>query len=82
VRIRIIDGTGDRVRSRIASLAARRDEVRAALAAEDIAGGRDDGFDPCWFNPARRPRPADVEPTYEIARLRELLEIVPDGTAW
>ncbi|HSO24277.1 MAG TPA: YjjG family noncanonical pyrimidine nucleotidase [Chondromyces sp.] len=45
----------------------------------DIAGGRDFGIDTCWFNPARAPRPADVEPTFEIARLEELLEIVPDG---
>ncbi len=47
----------------------------------DIAGGRDFGVDTCWFNPARHPRPADVEPTYEITRLQELLEIVSDGTA-
>ncbi len=37
VKIRIIDGKSERVRSWIASLAARRDEVGAALAAEGIA---------------------------------------------
>jgi 2-haloacid dehalogenase len=42
----------------------------------DIAGGRDFGIDTCWFNRAALPRSCDVEPTFEVARLHELLEIV------
>jgi 2-haloacid dehalogenase len=42
----------------------------------DIAGGRDFGVDTCWFNPAGRPRDTDIEPTFEVRRLEELLEIV------
>jgi hypothetical protein len=37
VKIRIIDGKSERVRSWVASLGTRRDEVRAALAVEGIA---------------------------------------------
>lgn len=37
VKIRIIDGTSERVRAWVASLGTRPDEVRAALAAEGIA---------------------------------------------
>jgi hypothetical protein len=37
VKIRIIDGNSERVRAWVASLGTRKDEVRAALAAEGIA---------------------------------------------
>lgn len=47
----------------------------------DIAGGRDFGIDTCWFNPAALPRSCDVEPTFEVARLHELLEIVTGADA-
>lgn len=42
----------------------------------DIAGGRGFGIDSCWFNPSDRPCDADVEPTFEITRLVDLVEIV------
>jgi 2-haloacid dehalogenase len=42
----------------------------------DMRGGVDFGLDTCWFNPGGATRPADMAITYEIARLRELLEIV------
>jgi len=42
----------------------------------DIKGGNDYGIDTCWFNPTKRSSPLDVEFTYEIGRLRELLDIV------
>jgi 2-haloacid dehalogenase len=42
----------------------------------DIQGGCDFGLDTCWYNPGRRPRPADLPITYEIAALSELLAIL------
>jgi 2-haloacid dehalogenase len=42
----------------------------------DIKGGKDYGIDTCWFNPHKISREPDIEPGYEIRRLRELLEIV------
>jgi 2-haloacid dehalogenase len=42
----------------------------------DIQGGVDYGIDTCWFNPSSAPRPTDLQITYEIKGLRELLEIV------
>jgi YjjG family noncanonical pyrimidine nucleotidase len=42
----------------------------------DIQGGADYGLDTCWFNPAAEPRPEDLPITYEIRRLRELLELL------
>jgi 2-haloacid dehalogenase len=42
----------------------------------DIAGGAASGLDTCWYNPAGQPNGHGVEPTHEIAALRELLGIV------
>ncbi len=42
----------------------------------DMRGGRDYGIDTCWFNPAGRPRPAELAIRYEITNLSELLPIV------
>jgi 2-haloacid dehalogenase len=42
----------------------------------DIKGGADFGIDTCWFNPSGAPRPADLQITYEIRDLAELLEIL------
>lgn len=42
----------------------------------DIRGGNVYGMDTCWFNPARKPRPADVNICYEIDALAAVLEIV------
>jgi 2-haloacid dehalogenase len=41
----------------------------------DIAGGAGYGIDTCWFNPFGIDRAVDVEPTYEIRRLEELLDL-------
>jgi 2-haloacid dehalogenase len=38
----------------------------------DIQGAEQYGLDACWYNPARLPRPANLEITYEIAALSEL----------
>ncbi len=42
----------------------------------DIRGGVDYGLDTCWYNPKAEPRPEDLQVTYEIGNLRELLELV------
>ena len=42
----------------------------------DMRGGVDYGIDTCWYNPAGEPRPGDLPITYEIAHLRDLLEVV------
>jgi YjjG family noncanonical pyrimidine nucleotidase len=40
--------------------------------ASDIQGAVQYGIDACWYNPGRKPRPANDEITREIASLREL----------
>jgi YjjG family noncanonical pyrimidine nucleotidase len=42
----------------------------------DMQGGADYGLDTCWFNPAGEPRPNAPQITYEIAHLRQLLEVL------
>ncbi len=42
----------------------------------DIRGATDYGLDTCWFNPAGAQRPGELPITYEIAHLRELLELL------
>lgn len=42
----------------------------------DMRGGADYGIDTCWYNPTGDPRPHDLRLTYEIAHLRELLDVV------
>ncbi|MBN2116915.1 MAG: YjjG family noncanonical pyrimidine nucleotidase [Anaerolineales bacterium] len=42
----------------------------------DIRGGADYGIDTCWYNPAAEPRPDGLPITYEIRRLRELLDVL------
>ena len=42
----------------------------------DMQGGVDYGLATCWYNPDGEPRPGDLQITYEIRQLRELLEIL------
>lgn len=42
----------------------------------DMQGGVDYGLATCWFNPAGEPRPNGLPITYEIADLRELLDVL------
>ncbi|MBU0596271.1 HAD-IA family hydrolase, partial [Candidatus Bipolaricaulota bacterium] len=42
----------------------------------DIRGGIDYGIDTCWFNPHGGETPTDLEVTYDIRALDELLAIV------
>jgi len=42
----------------------------------DIKGGHDSGIDTCWFNPNHLTHNGDIEITYEISHLSELLDII------
>ncbi len=42
----------------------------------DIKGGELARIDTCWYNPKKKPNDKDVKPTYEIASLFELSEIL------
>jgi len=47
----------------------------------DIKGGNDYGIDTCWFNPSGCAVQNGVEPTYEIRRIDELLDLYQESTA-
>lgn len=40
-----------------------------------MQGGINVGIDTCWFNPHHLKKPQDMDITYEIHDLRELLEL-------
>lgn len=42
----------------------------------DIRGGFLYGIDTCWFNPAGKLNTTDIQPTYEISKLSELIAIL------
>lgn len=42
----------------------------------DILGGLNAGFDTCWLNVHKKPRPSDIEPHYEVASLKELQSLI------
>ncbi len=42
----------------------------------DIQGGVDYGLDTCWYNPNGGAKPGGLQITYEIRRLRDLLDVV------
>lgn len=42
----------------------------------DILGGIRFGIDTCWFNPSKKKNSGAILPTYEIAHLNELLELL------
>lgn len=42
----------------------------------DIRGGYQYGLDTCWFNPGNQVNESAVKPTYQIAKLQELLPIL------
>jgi len=44
--------------------------------AADIAGGRNAGIDTCWFNEHGIENSTNIQPTYEIRRLAELVDFV------
>jgi len=42
----------------------------------DMQGGIAAGIPTCWYNPGRLPRPADMEITYEIQDLNQVLDLL------
>jgi putative hydrolase of the HAD superfamily len=42
----------------------------------DIKGGEDYGMDTCWFNPGGKENHTSVNPTYEVRRLMDILDIL------
>ena len=42
----------------------------------DIQGGYNAGIDTCWVNPLKKENNLDVQPTYEITSLQELLVLL------
>lgn len=42
----------------------------------DIQGGINYQIDTCWFNPNQEENPTNIQPTYEINHLEELLDII------
>lgn len=42
----------------------------------DVQGGNRYGIDTCWFNPGKKNNTTTIQPTYEIEKLIELLNIV------
>lgn len=42
----------------------------------DIQGGCNAGIDTCWFNPLKKKKELEIQPTYEIAKLEELLVLL------
>ncbi|MGG4774176.1 YjjG family noncanonical pyrimidine nucleotidase [Paenalcaligenes sp. Me52] len=42
----------------------------------DILGGNNFSISSCWFNPSKAKNTSAIQPTYEIAHLRELLPLV------
>lgn len=66
----------DYVRRRLPGMTAENCLVIGDSLATDIRGANNAGLRCCWFNPGRKPRPTDLRIDYEIADLRQLLEIV------
>lgn len=48
--------------------------------ASDIQGGCNAGMQTCWFNPSGAANSTAIEPTFEIASLRELRDRLEDGS--
>lgn len=44
--------------------------------ASDILGGNQSGIDSCWFNPHQKPNDTEIQPTYEIHSMLDLIPIV------
>lgn len=66
----------DYVRARLPGLTEANALVIGDSLTTDIQGANNAGLPCCWFNPAGKPRREDLRIDYEIADLRELLEIV------
>lgn len=42
----------------------------------DILGAKQAGIDSCWFNPDHKPNTSQIQPTYEIHSMNELVSLV------
>ena len=42
----------------------------------DILGGKNVGMDTCWFNPTNKSNTGEIVPTYQIAELEKLYDIL------
>lgn len=42
----------------------------------DILRGQNIGIDTCWYNPKRKVKRLEINPTYEIQKLNQVLDIV------
>lgn len=42
----------------------------------DILGGKNVGMDTCWFNPTNKSNTSEIVPTYQIAELEKLYDIL------
>ena len=66
----------DYVRRRLPGLTDANALIIGDSLTTDIQGANNAGLSCCWFNPAGKPRREDLRVDYEIAGLRELLDIV------
>lgn len=66
----------DYVRTRVSGITPENALVIGDSLATDIRGANNAGLPCCWFNPKGNPRQEGLRIDYEIADLRELLDIV------
>ncbi len=66
----------DYVRTRVPAITPENTLVIGDSLATDIQGANNAGLPCCWFNPTGSPRRSGLQIDYEIADLRELLNIV------
>lgn len=66
----------DYVRARVPGITPENALVIGDSLATDIRGANNAGLPCCWFNPKKKPRQEGLRIDYEIADLRELLDIV------
>lgn len=64
------------VRARVPAITVENTLVIGDSLSTDIRGANNAGLPCCWFNPGGEPRPEGLRIDYEIADLRELLQIV------
>ena len=65
-----------KVTSMIENFDARSTIVIGDSLTSDIKGGINFGLDTCWYNPRGKKKPEDMQITYEIDKLTDILDIV------
>ncbi|MEN1938038.1 YjjG family noncanonical pyrimidine nucleotidase [Paenibacillus sp. 102] len=66
----------DYVFARISNFSVEKGLIIGDSLSADIKGGQLAGLDTCWFNPAKKPNPTGIVPTYEIQSLNELYQVL------